>query len=244
MRKFVLGDIHGGYRALMECLNSVKFDYQLDTLIFLGDVCDGWSEFIECIEELMKIKNLIFIRGNHDDWVLQYIQGKLTKVTSFTQRVVLTSEGESWSYHGGAITKKRLDENPDKVPMIKKFIESGIKYHIDDNNNLYVHAGFDSTKPMELQSHYVLMWDRNMVLDAINRKHVNKYNKVFIGHTPTTYLGNENQLTPYTLGANIIMMDTSAAYKGPLSMMDVDTGEVYQSKPVHELYPDESGRNR
>ncbi len=244
MRRFVMGDIHGGYLALLQCLRSVSFDYQVDMLIFLGDVCDGWSQVIECIEELSKIKNLIYIRGNHDDWTLQYINGQLTKITAITQRTVLTESGESWTYHGGAVTKKQLDENPDKVAFVKKFIESGIMYHIDEHNNIFVHAGFDLKKPLALQSNYTFMWERNMILDGVNKVAQNSYNKIFVGHTPTTYLGDDNQLTPYTLAPNIVMMDTGATYMGPLSMMNIDTGELYQSDPVYKLYPNENGRNR
>lgn len=44
MRTLVMGDIHGGYKALMQCLERSKFDYEKDTLIQLGDICDGWSD--------------------------------------------------------------------------------------------------------------------------------------------------------------------------------------------------------
>ena len=43
-RTFVIGDIHGSYTALMQCLALSDFDYQHDELIALGDVCDGWPE--------------------------------------------------------------------------------------------------------------------------------------------------------------------------------------------------------
>lgn len=65
-RTFVLGDLHGGYKALMQCLKRSKFDYENDTLISLGDVSDGWPEVVECFEELLKIKNFIMVMGNHD----------------------------------------------------------------------------------------------------------------------------------------------------------------------------------
>ncbi len=243
MRKFVLGDIHGGYRALLECLAYAKFDYQVDTLYFLGDVCDGWSEFIECIEELSKIKNLIYLRGNHDDWTLQYIEGKLTKITPITRQTVLNSEGESWTHHGGAITKKVLDNSPNKVKLIESFIKSGKAYHIDTDNNVFCHAGFDLRLPIDSQPFNTFMWDRNMILDGVNKKAQNSYNKIFVGHTPTTYLGDDTQFTPYTLAGNIIMMDTGAGFLGPLTMMNIDTNELFQSTPVYQLYPNEKGRD-
>ena len=38
-KTYVLGDIHGGYLALVQVLNLAGFDYENDTLITLGDYC-------------------------------------------------------------------------------------------------------------------------------------------------------------------------------------------------------------
>jgi serine/threonine protein phosphatase 1 len=43
--------------------------------------------------------------------------------------------------------------------------------------------------------------------------------------------------------ANIWNVDTGAAFKGPITIMDVDSKEFWQSDTVSELYPDETGRN-
>jgi len=57
-----MGDIHGNYKGLLQCLERSNFDYANDKLIQLGDVVDGWSESCECVTELLKIKNLISIK--------------------------------------------------------------------------------------------------------------------------------------------------------------------------------------
>ena len=56
MKTFVIGDIHGAYKALIECFEKSGFDRNKDRLICLGDVCDRSPEVKECIEELLKIK--------------------------------------------------------------------------------------------------------------------------------------------------------------------------------------------
>lgn len=245
MRRFVIGDIHGAYKALIECLKGVDFDYNIDKLVFLGDVCDGWSEFIECIEELSKIKNLVYIRGNHDQWTLDYIDNKMI--------FRMSSSGTSWLAHGGQITKDRLDQEFYKKDKIKSFIESGVDYHIDNTDNVFVHAGFNQNEPIESQSASVFMWDRNMVLDAINRSDVSKYsrsfynskntyNKIYIGHTPTDYI-TEGDTKPRELAKNIVMMDTGAAFTGVLTIMNIDDGSIFQSTAPYLLYPNEKGRN-
>jgi len=67
METFVMGDIHGSFIALKQCLQRSKFNYHRDKLIVLGDIIDRHDEAFECVEELLKIRNLVVIRGNHDD---------------------------------------------------------------------------------------------------------------------------------------------------------------------------------
>ena len=69
-RTLVFGDIHGGLRALQQLLERVVIQID-DTMIFLGDYVDGWSESAQTIQFLMELSkkyNCIFIKGNHDLW--------------------------------------------------------------------------------------------------------------------------------------------------------------------------------
>ena len=77
---FVIGDIHGSYRALLQCLEKSRFNYQNDTLICLGDVADGWPETSQAIEELLRIENLIYVMGNHDFWAVDWMETGYTRV--------------------------------------------------------------------------------------------------------------------------------------------------------------------
>lgn len=85
MREFVIGDIHGEYQKLIKCLKAVNFDYQNDKLIQLGDIVDRGPHSYHCIEELKLIKNLILIKGNHDEcwfeglYVILFLLGVITK---------------------------------------------------------------------------------------------------------------------------------------------------------------------
>ena len=72
MRIFVIGDIHGQCKALLACLQACGFEYDNDRLIALGDVCDRGPQVKESIDELLKIKRLVYILGNHDAWALDW----------------------------------------------------------------------------------------------------------------------------------------------------------------------------
>ena len=65
------------------------------------------------------------------------------------------------------------------------------------------------------------------------------YEEVFIGHTPVTRICEKVPVQK----ANIWNVDTGAAFKGPITIMDVDSKEFWQSDNVTDLYPDEIGRN-
>ena len=43
----------------------------------MGDVCDGYPDVKQCIDELLKVKRCDLIIGNHDMWVFDYFTGEL-----------------------------------------------------------------------------------------------------------------------------------------------------------------------
>lgn len=59
MRRLAIGDIHGNYRAMLQCLDRCHFDLQNDLLIGLGDYCDGHSQTAEVLLLLNKIPNKV-----------------------------------------------------------------------------------------------------------------------------------------------------------------------------------------
>ena len=70
-------------------------------------------------------------------------------------------------------------------------------------------------------------------------KRLTLYNEIYIGHTPVTRL---EQTIPVQM-ANVWNVDTGAAFKGSLTIMDVDSKQFWQSEPLPNLYPTEKGRN-
>lgn len=61
MRTFAIGDIHGGLKALLQVLNQLEIT-ENDTLIFMGDYVDGWSESAQVVEFLLQLskKNKLY----------------------------------------------------------------------------------------------------------------------------------------------------------------------------------------
>lgn len=73
MKYFVTSDIHGYYSVLIEELNKQGFDKNKDTLITLGDNFDRGPENWEIYNFLSTLPNVILVRGNHEDCLLELI---------------------------------------------------------------------------------------------------------------------------------------------------------------------------
>ena len=138
MRVIAIGDIHGGLKALLQVLNKIEIQEE-DQLLFVGDYVDGWSESAQVIRFLIELSekvSCVFIKGNHDVWCEDWLQSEHVDMT--------------WYMHGG---KETLDSyevvsNTDKARHLK-FFKAMTMYHIDDNNRLFIHAGFTSMHGVE-----------------------------------------------------------------------------------------------
>lgn len=244
MRKFVLGDVHGGLKAIHQVLERANVTNN-DTLIFLGDFVDGWSEspaVLDFLIALQKKQSCIFIRGNHDELLLDWLLGNNENI-----------DEKLWFQHGGEATVKSY-QNIDAETKEKhiRFLQSLQNYYLDTENRLFIHAGFTNMKGVEHEFFKPLFyWDRTLwetalaidnqlSKDAITYPlRLKIYNEIFIGHTPVTKI---NQTIPVNK-ACVWNVDTGAAFKGKLTIMDVDTKEFWQSDALPELYPNENGRN-
>jgi serine/threonine protein phosphatase 1 len=230
-------DAHGSYKAMLQCLERSGFNNEEDILYFNGDIVDGFPQTRECINLLLEIKNLVYICGNHDQWAVEYYTGILPEGSDSFR---------SWQHHGGLATRQSYNMQPMPKNHLDFLLQSKL-YHITDDNILFVHAGFDTTKNIEQQDSESLLWNRSFALHYYNLHienyifKIDQFKEVYIGHTPTIGL-DSNQTTPLHMG-NIIMMDTGACFKGKLSIMDIDTKEVWQSDNSMLLYPDHKGRN-
>ncbi|KAA5540563.1 metallophosphoesterase [Adhaeribacter rhizoryzae] len=249
MRRFVFSDSHGGYKAMVQCLERCGFNNDQDQLFFLGDVVDGWSQTKESIQLLLGIRNLVHLLGNHDQWAIKGFSDKSFKQDSEDQ-----NEHYFWIMQGGDATVKSYGPSGEMPPEHLQFLLNAKPYHVTEDNILLVHAGFDPEKDIAETDTDWLIWSRDFINKCYQLYRKNKYRlqpekdlvipgykEIYIGHTPTTNL-NQNQTTPLKMG-NLILMDTGAAFSGCLSIMDLDTKEVWQSNPVMTLYPDEGGRN-
>jgi serine/threonine protein phosphatase 1 len=241
-RTLVIGDIHGGLKAVHE-LFTIANVTGADKLIFLGDYVDGWSEsagVVEYMIALSKSNECIFIKGNHDVWCEDWLR---------------TGEADkTWLFHGGQETVDSYAAfSPEKKLQHLYFLEAMPYYNIDEQNRLFIHAGFTSMHGPQKEFHNSnFSWDRTLWETALAMdkgikkgsilfpKRLALFNEIYIGHTPTLFY---DETVPMQ-GSNVWNIDTGAAFMGKLSIMDIDTKQFWQSTELFKLYPGEVGRNK
>jgi serine/threonine protein phosphatase 1 len=233
-RTLVIGDIHGGLKALLQVLERAQVTPK-DRLIFLGDYVDGWPDTDNLINFLINLKkshSCIFLKGNHEELFLNWY---------YNQKQDLI-----WLNNGGQSTYniyKELDKQI-KTKHID-FLEGLSLYYIDELNRLYVHGGFTNLRGIRNEyNKNLLYWDRTLWEMAIamdpnlkpeNPKYPKRfkhYKEIFIGHTTVQEIG-EN--TPQNF-ANVWNVDTGAGFGYKLSILDADTKQYWQSDNLSELY--------
>lgn len=241
MRTLVIGDIHGGLRALHQIMERAKVTPD-DTLVFLGDYVDGWSQSPQVIDYLIELKtthNCLCVRGNHDELLLNWLDE--------------SKDNLLWYNHGGESTVLAY-ESVSKITKSKhiEFLKSLVDYYLDEQNRLFIHAGFTNINGIDFEYFpKMFYWDRTLweMALALDKnmepddlwfpKRLTLYKEIYIGHTPVSRLG---KTIPVQM-ANVWNVDTSAAFMGPLTIMDIDTKKFWQSEPLPNLYPNEKGRN-
>lgn len=240
-RSIAIGDIHGGLKGLIQLIERIGLKPE-DKVIFLGDYVDGWSDSAKVIDYLINFSKqypCVFLRGNHDDLCENYLRNGVAN--------------DEWLQHGGKSSIKAYKHLSSEVIQDHlKFFSEMKDFFIDENDKLFVHAGFTNLKgPTQEYYSSSLFWDRTlweMALSLDSRistadnyypKRFQLFQEIYIGHTPVTRIGEDK---PVNI-ANIWNIDTGAAFKGKISAVDIQTKQIWQSDPVYKLYPSEIGRN-
>lgn len=235
MRRLVLGDVHGSMNALEQVLERSGWD-DSDLLIGIGDYVDGWSQSSYVVEFLSRLDNFVGVLGNHCAWFLKWLQaGKHPDV---------------WTSQGGQATIDSYKEHLEWKDPHRKFLES-LPYYLVIDNMAFMHGGCVYPKrlaSLESVDTFDLLWDRDLYymasLSKVSKKpfSVKPFEKVFVGHTSTSVREfGEERFKPFNY-KGFWNIDQGGGWEGKLSLVDIDTGEYWQSDFVKNLHKSEAGR--
>ncbi|GAA4443552.1 polynucleotide kinase-phosphatase [Pontibacter saemangeumensis] len=243
----IIGDIHGCFDELQELLTELDYKvaqqanghYQVSgpagrKVIFLGDLTDRGPkspEVLRLVMDMVHSRQALCIRGNHDDKLLRYLQGKNVNLD-----------------HGLDKTVQQLAATPDAFrEEVKAFLDGLIAHYVLDEGQLVVaHAGLP--EPMHGRAAaavraFCLYGETTGEVDVFGlpvrhdwAKNYRGKASVVYGHTPVPGIDWLN---------NTLNIDTGCVFGGRLTALryperetvSVESKAVY-SEPVRPVMPD------
>ena len=223
-RILAIGDVHGNFTRLMSLWQKLNVTDD-DLAIFLGDYIDRGAEVADVLKWIIAQstkKNFIFLRGNHEQMMLDMSHGRLDKL--------------SWFFNGGQTTLRGLSElkavDENFIDKILNFAEDLPLYHaltVGGRQYIFVHAGIDSRLSLAEQKAEFLLWARDEFFNTYDGEAV-----VIGGHSPVqafAKFGVSDNPRPIKLpGKNVVMIDTGSFIRGgKISALDILSGQYWQS---------------
>ncbi len=167
---FPIGDMHGAYQINKTLYDKivVRIGQGIDlafggTIVFLGDYIDRGPDSKQIIDWLMGLEDFeinghkvkhIFIRGNHEQFMLDFLKAPYS------------DDGlkllYSWLGHGGKETLDSFDCTTQELVdgKLRKYVKwfRDLPKMFFDPDYVFVHAGLDIYQPLDKQSDYHTLW--------------------------------------------------------------------------------------
>lgn len=225
-RNYVVGDIHGNYKGLIEVLTKCNYNNEIDSLYFIGDLCDGiGNEAHLCLDLFYnEIQNFYPCWGNHDLWLYKWHKTKLID--------------NKWLKCNAYSTINELQKLPQLDSMLDWYFNK-CKFYYFVNNTILCHAGFNENRLITKQKELSFCINRQLYLKSksithpiqIHYDHKNsiKIDEAIVGHSVT-----KNKFPEFN--HNVINIDTGSGSNGRLTIMDINNKEYWQSAPTTKLY--------
>lgn len=196
---YVVGDIHGCYSLLIHKLQELKFNFNKDILIGVGDLVDRGSENELCAD-LINQHWFTTVKGNHEDFCVQGFSNN-----NIARCHVASNNGGDWFYDLDDHKQEQLANQFSQLPILLEvnycnrkfgFVHADLPIH--DWNILKENI---NNKINDRDIEELCLWTRDIVYrQNINIKNIHN---VFLGHTV---------LPKITQVGNCTFLDTGAVF--------------------------------
>lgn len=164
---WAVSDLHGNYNLWRQVIESLG---ENEMLYVLGDCADRGEAGWRIIKEALRDPRVIYIRGNHDQMLLDAWKSGWTDL-------------DLWFWNGGESTFNGIMED-DKAELYLQELNKSVYYalyKVGDKEIVLSHAGFT---PPYLPNVEDLLWDREHIFDEWPDE--DKYKNLYIvhGHSP------------------------------------------------------------
>lgn len=172
MARYVISDLHGRY----DLFEKIKTFLQPEDIVYvLGDCADRGPEGWKIIEEVRYNPQFIYIKGNHEDMLVDAMRGD--PLLSYM--------------NGGKITLHQWKEithaDPEWKFYFNKLPTKEVIYNNKGQEIILTHAGYtpaDGYEPTEED----LLWDRYHLDDEWEDGYENTF--IIHGHTPISHMNH------------------------------------------------------
>jgi len=208
-RVIAIGDIHGSESALRATIDAVAPQTD-DTIITLGDCVDRGPHSRQVIEFLLELRNrcrLVCLLGNHEEMMLNFVDGK--------------PQPDDWLQCGGAETVESYrDESGKLIPIPEEqlaFIRNWGDY-FETSSHFFVHGSYEPESALGKQHWRTMRWQS--LKYSMPGPHISGKTAI-VGHTA--------QKSGEILNAGYLMcIDTYCWGGGWLTSIDTTTGQIWQ----------------
>lgn len=221
---YAVGDIHGRYRALKSVVRQIQehaaeHGIARPKVVFLGDYGDRGPNSREVFDLLISDElkagiDATFIRGNHEDALLQALDPR-TDCSDWLIHWGGAETVESYGVWTGPRTPEQfmVDFRKNFPQTHRAFLKCLPLWH-QEEGLLFVHAGVNPDRPLDKQTRQDLLHIRDPFLNSTSDFGV----RVIHGHSPSSHV---------VIRDNRIGADTGSGYEGGrLSAVAIDGDEI------------------
>lgn len=228
---YVMSDLHGYieiYKKVKKILNPE------DKVYFLGDAGDRGPESWECIKTIMSDPQFIYLKGNHEDMLVEAATDYLEGDERWDHK--------SWSLsarNGGIRTLEAWEADPYRKQWLAKIkkLPTWDTYDTDDRTYVLSHAGFtpwknDCEDVIELPTDEDMIWNRNHWLDDPQESEIDTDVVIVHGHTPIPYVAMDLNMeweggAFWYDGGRKVCIDSGGFFTHEWILLNLDTMEEY-----------------
>lgn len=177
MRYFVISDIHGYYDVLLESLQKAGYTSENPNhhLLVLGDLFDRGKQSDQVLAYLYALhqsRKATILLGNHDAFLLDFLEGRYTKVAF---NIMYNGFGETLMSLSQLYTLSDLDSIhraiTTRYPYLLEWLQE-LPYYVELDDYIFVHGGIDGGmldwKTMMTRHDFV--WSREIHLPLVPGK--------------------------------------------------------------------------
>ncbi len=202
---YIIGDIHGYFHKFINLFQKIKVHLKKDdTLVFLGDYIDRGEYSYEVIDFLLSVQrsyNAVFLKGNHEAMLLDYLNPENTS--------------QIYMYNGGDKTIRSYKRNTgsSKLPDTHLAFFKSLQLYYETDDFIAVHAGLNpKVNSLEEQTEGDMIWIRDKFFRSTQRWE----KTVIFGHTPTHFISPDGGVI-IDKNRNFIAIDSGVIYNKHIS---------------------------